>query len=343
MTEPLSLLYAAAVGLRGWLYDRSVLPARLLPVPVISVGNLSAGGTGKTPMVAMVARILAGLDARPVIVSRGYGGAHRSGPRVVSEGSGPLATALEAGDEPVMLAGLLPGVPIIISRRRREGGELAVSRFKAGCVVLDDGFQHRALARDLDLLLVDAHDAFGNGRMLPWGPLRERLPAMRRAGAIVMTRCDRFLPASLETIAGHAARFCPAAPIFHARTRPVALVDVASGTTMPPVRLRGTRTACFAGIARPERFFQDVEAAGAIVTARLPFPDHHRFSDAEAATISAAASSSKADLLLTTEKDAARLSGTPAARRLEGLHALRVQTVVDEQEAFASLLAGTLS
>jgi tetraacyldisaccharide 4'-kinase len=210
-------------------------------------------------------------------------------------------------------------------------------------VVLDDAFQHRALARDLDLLLLDGIDPFGNGRLLPAGPLREPVAAMARCGAIAITRSDRAGAAARDAIAGAAARYCPTAPVFHARTHPVALIDVAAGAGAPLARLEGARVVCFAGIAHPDRFFQDVAQAGADLARVFAFPDHHRFSVSELDAIAAAASRASADLILTTQKDVARLWGLREMARLPRLHALQVATMVEEHDAFASLLEGAVS
>ncbi|HEY3177003.1 MAG TPA: tetraacyldisaccharide 4'-kinase [Candidatus Polarisedimenticolia bacterium] len=339
----LSPVYAAAVAARGRLYDGGWLAVARLDVPVISVGNLTAGGSGKSPMVELIARILAQRGHAPAVVSRGYGGSHSGRATVVSDGRGPLVDAGVAGDEPVMLATALTGVPVIVSRRRRNGGELAVARYRSRCVVLDDAFQHRALARDLDLLLLDGAEPFGNGRLLPAGPLREPVSAMARAGAIVITRADRAGSSSRDAIARAAERHCPAAPIFEARTEPAALIDLASGEALPVSRLAGARVVCFAGIARPDRFFEDAARAGAEVAAAFPFPDHHRFGAADLDAIAAAASRLGADLILTTQKDAARLDGPAAAGRLPRLHALRVATTIDEHDSFASLVESAAS
>ncbi|HET9481551.1 MAG TPA: tetraacyldisaccharide 4'-kinase, partial [Candidatus Polarisedimenticolia bacterium] len=222
-------IYAAAVRLRGALYDRGWIAAHRLGVPVISVGNLSAGGSGKSPMVALVAGHLARAGFRPAVISRGYGGRHAGPATVVSSGSGPLVGADVAGDEPVMLARMLPELPIVVAHRRRGGGALAIARLGARCLVLDDGFQHRSLARDLDLVLLDARQGFGNGRLLPAGPLREPPSALSRAGALILTRCDRAVPAAVEALAAAAVRHSPGSELFHARSKPVGLVDAASG------------------------------------------------------------------------------------------------------------------
>jgi tetraacyldisaccharide 4'-kinase len=340
---PLTPLYAAMVAARARLYDGGWLKVSRLAVPVISVGNLTVGGSGKSPMVDLIARLLSGRGRAPAVVSRGYGGTRPGRATVVSAGNGPLVDARVAGDEPVMLAAALEGIPVIVARRKLDGAELAVSQYGARCVVLDDAFQHRALARDLDLLLLDGIEPFGNGQLLPAGPLREPVSAMARCGAIVITCSDRANVAARNAIAQAAARYCPAAPVFHAMTHPVALLDVTAGAGIPLARLEGARVVCFAGIAHPDRFFQDVARAGADLSDAFAFPDHHRFGVADVDAIAAAASRASADFILTTQKDVARLWGLPEMGRLPRLHALRVATVVEERDAFAELLEGAVS
>ena len=334
----LSALYTGAVALRGKMFDRGWLRVRSLRVPVISIGNLTAGGSGKSPMTAWIARTLSGAGRRPVVVSRGYWGSHTGPATVVSEGSGPLVSADVGGDEPVMLAGMLEEIPVIVSRSRVEGGTLAVSKFSAGCVVLDDGFQHRSLHRDLDLLLISGPDPFGNGRLLPAGPLREPLGSMARADAVIITRTDRAGRAQLDAIGETAGRFCPGAPVLHSRSVPVGLFNPESGETSPVAELAGRRVVCFAGIAQPDVFFDDIASAGAEIVTTLPFADHHRFSGADRETIDAAASG-RADLILTTEKDLARLEPPYPAT----LRTLRIETPVEEKEIIMSLFERAFS
>ncbi len=323
--------------MRNSLYDRGWIKVHRLEVPVVSVGNLTMGGTGKSPMASLISRMLADRGARPAVVSRGYFGSHAGRATVVSDGREVKTDASVAGDEPVMLAGQLTdkerGVPVIVSRRRLDGGRLAVSDFGARCLVLDDGYQHRSLARDLDLLLLDGADPFGNGRMLPAGRLREPLTSMARAGALVITQADRMGREAGE-VRQAARRHCPGAPLFHARMRPASLVEAASGRAGSLAHLRGAKIFCFAGIAHPDRFFADTEAAGAAVVGTVAFPDHHPYSTGDLEKVTAAAARARADLLLTTEKDAARLG----PRRPQGLYALRIEAAVDEEDSFADLL-----
>lgn len=333
----LTPLYAGPVALRRRLYDAGWLKATRLPVPVISVGNLTTGGSGKSPAVAMIAELLLSRGRRPAIVSRGYRGSHRGPATVVSSGEGPLMEASVAGDEPVMLAAALRGVPVIVSRRRRDGGALAVERFGADCVILDDGFQHRALARDLDLLLVSGGHPFGNGRLLPAGPLREPISAMSRAGALMLTGGGAAGDRAVEPFRLAAARYCPLTPVFSARLRPVGLVEAATGRSLPLGELAGKAAVCFAGIAFPQRFFDTVAGCGARVAGAHPFPDHHAFSRGDLEAIRASAARAGATWILATEKDLARMSAADRSR-LPGLHALRVTMQVEEAAAFAGLL-----
>lgn len=372
LLAPLSAVYQASVAARAELYRLGWLSAETAPVPVISIGNLVAGGTGKTPFTALSSRILQDAGCRPVIVSRGYRGRRREDPLVVSGGEGLLrgVTAAEAGDEPVMLAMRSPDIPVVVARRRAEGARLAVTRFAAGCIVLDDGFQHLGLRRDLDLVLLDAEHPLDNGRLLPSGMLREPPSALGRAGALVFTR-QRGSDAGAG--AGDAASVSnggsapsralsggetfdgwvrAGTPRFHATMEPTRILDAKEiGPGDSPDReprtaswLAGKRVLAFAGIARPRRFAQDIGRLGGEVVAFLGYDDHHVYSRRDAAEILDQVKKLKPDLLITTEKDVARLEGSPEAAPLfgGGLLFLRVEPRLPEAEdrAFRDLLAG---
>jgi len=338
---PLAWLYGSVVEARRCLYDAGWLRARALDVPVISIGNLTIGGSGKSPMTAHVADILHRAGLRPAVISRGYRGSHRGPATIVSSGKGPVAAASVAGDEPVMLARMLEGVPVIVSRRREDGATLAVQQMGARCVVLDDGFQHRALHRNLDILLLDSQEPPDAGRLLPAGRLREPLRAMGRAGAIVIMMRTGAAQArgEEEAILAACARHAPRALVFHALARPADVVEAVPGRALPIETLRGVHAACFAGIAHPDRFFEDAETCGARVVARLPFGDHHPYDQADIDRIAGEASRAQADLILTTMKDLARLD--PGA--LPGLHALRQRVTVEEEERFAAVVCEAAS
>jgi tetraacyldisaccharide 4'-kinase len=326
---PLAWAYGAAVRARNRRYDRPGASQRA-PIPVLSIGNLAAGGTGKTPMVAWLVRRLQAEGRRPAIVTRGYGGRAGKGPLLVSSGDGPLAGPDVCGDEPVLLARALPGV-LVIAGSDRVGGAAAAAVEGADVVVLDDGFQHRRLARDLDLVLVDGTEPFGNGRLLPAGPLREPLPALRRASAILATRC---LPgADVSAIVAAVAPCAPGVPILRAGHRRNGFV-AASGE---PAGKPG-RALAFCGIGNPVHFLRDLEEEGVEVAAARAFPDHHPYLEREMHGLAKLAARHDA-VLVTTEKDLVRL---PAGTEIPVL-ALRIEATVHDQEPLLALVRKALS
>ena len=297
--------YGGAVALRAGLYQRGLLQRRRLSCRVVSVGNLTVGGTGKTPLAMDLALRLQRLGRRVCVVSRGYRGQAEKRGAVVSDGHRILASAAVAGDEPVLMARRLAGVPVLVGRDRWASGRCAEQRFGAEVLVLDDGFQHLRLARDLNLLLLDAGAPLGNGRLLPAGPLREPPSAARRADALV---CIHRWPS-----AGAAPAVMPAAgrPVLDVTLRPfLDRVLDANGPpsgSRPAVDLAGRRVMAFSGIAGNRRFFEAVAAMGATVVGDMGFADHHRYRAGDRVRIAAAARRTGADCLVTTAKDQARL------------------------------------
>jgi len=312
---PLAGLYRVAVGWRNRRYDRPGASERA-GIPVISVGNLTVGGTGKTPLVAWLTRHLLGLGRRPAVVSRGYGGRAGRGPLLVSRGEGPLRPASDCGDEPWLLARTLAGALVVVGVDRVAGAQLA-RREGADVVLLDDGFQHRRLARDLDIVLLDADDPFGGGRLLPAGLLREPPDSLRRADLILVTRDPT--PELLRSIQAETRRHNVAAPLLRAGHRTVGFFDGAGRPLPGPARAVG-----FCGIGNPDRFRADLEASGLELVGFVPFSDHHVYSTAELSDLARRARDGDADLV-TTEKDLARLGGAvdspdgfePAVLRIE--------------------------
>jgi len=309
--------WAALLQARARRYADGRWKSERLTRPTISVGNLTLGGAGKTPVVALLASKLSELGMRPAVLSRGYG-RRGTAPVVVSRGSGPLVGPDEAGDEPVELAGLLPGVPIVVARQRAEAARLAAD-LGAGVFVLDDGFQHLAVQRDLDLLLLDAKDPFGGGHFPPRGRLREGLAALSRADAILFTRADEPPdPSALATV----SRWSPGAPVFHARIRPAGLFD----ETGEPVSPSSAVGVC--GVARPKTFLDALGQAGIAVSELLVFRDHQRYGDGELAQISRVARRAGAGWVVTTGKDAVKLRG----RTDRPLAVLRLKVEIVELE-----------
>ena len=308
----LSTVYGGAMALRAGLYRRGVVPARRLSCPVVSVGNLTLGGTGKTPMVVYLAERLRASGLRPAVVSRGYGGRMQGPGGVVSDGRRLLVPPVAAGDEPWMIAHRLPGVPVVVGGNRYRAGRLAQQIFSPDLVLLDDGFQHLRLQRDLDLLLLDAGAPLGNGRIFPRGVLREPPSAAARADALVFTRTGGAPADDLLT----RRRCFQGKPVCRAVHVPcVRRIVPPSGGGVPAARVEANadllkkRVFAFSGIARNEAFVASIRSLGGQMVAFRGFADHHRYRAQERLELDAAAHRAGVDLVVTTEKDFARLGG----------------------------------
>ena len=323
----LSYAYSWAHALRLQAYHKRWAAVRRLPCRVLSIGNLTLGGTGKTPVVELVAGLLHQEGVRVCVLSRGYGGRAQSGITVVSDGQKCLVPPEVAGDEPVLLAEHLVSLPVIVGKDRYAAGMLAVERFGADAIVLDDGFQHVQLARDLDILLLDAMRPFGNGRLFPRGELRDRPAAIARADAVVMTRWESDATPSLL-----ATQLRPSdLPLFRSRHTPQDLRVLADGDILPLASLKGQRVVAFCGIGTPPHFRLTLQRLGADIAAFVAFPDHHPYMRSEIEQLVMAAKQHRVDILVTTEKDGVRL------RRLLPLAGqvweLRIRATIVEQEA----------
>lgn len=332
LTEPLltaaEVVYAGAIELRNRRYERRGATRRAR-IPVVSIGNLVVGGTGKTPLVAWLAECLRDAGRQPGVVSRGYGGEAGRGPLVVSRGAGPLVPAQRCGDEPWFLASTLVGVPVVVGSNRFAGAEVC-GDLGADVAILDDGFQHRRLHRDLDLVLLRRDEPFGNGRLLPAGPLREPPRALARADIVVLTRCS----AGENCGSAEAAvrNFNRAAPIVRAGHRALGFVDVSGAPKPPPAR-----AVAFCGIGDPERFRDDLEAAGLTIVAFRPARDHHPYSSAELSELRRIARHHGCGLV-TTEKDLVRIASVDSGDPEVSLVALRIVAEVhDPGPLFVSL------
>ena len=275
--NPLSAIYGSVVGARNALYDRGVLRARRLDGPVVSVGNLSAGGSGKTPFVLLLGELLKARGIRFDVLSRGYGRQSR-GVRLVDPGGLPQ----EFGDEPLLMARKLQ-VPVVVGEDRYQAGLLAESKFGAQLHLLDDGFQHRALARDFDIVLVTPQDV--NDRLLPAGRLREPLRSLRRADVIVFA-------------SGASAESFPLDGKLVWRVR---------RGIVPPTKSVPQRPVVFCGIARPQNFVLQLRAANIEPAAEAFYRDHHAYTEKDVRELLALKQGSEADGFLTTEKDAVNL------------------------------------
>jgi len=300
--------YRGLLGARDWLYARGVLRSRALGVPVVSVGNLTVGGTGKTPAVELAVRTLIDLGHRPAVVSRGYG-RRGGGIQIVADATSIHLDAEEGGDEPFLLARRLPGVPVVVGAHRYEAARRATDRFGVSVIVLDDGFQHRTLVKDLEIVMARAHAPWGNGRLLPGGPLREPLAALARAHLIVVTGARR--PADVGEVAADARAHAPDVPVIAARHVPTECWEAGTSRRLAADALRGLKLFAFAGIGSPDGFRQTLEETGAVEAGFARFADHHRYTVEELTDLERHASAASAVGLVTTEKDWARLRGLP--------------------------------
>lgn len=304
---PLAAAYKFASITRSACYRHRLLRARNLNQPVISVGNLTVGGTGKTPLVAMLATLMLKRGLTPAILTRGYH--RRRGKRLIALAPSPsrFPNPRETGDEPAMLARLLPEVPIVIGASRYEAGLYAEETFRVGVHLLDDGFQHLQLARILDVVALDVTQDFSDCAILPAGRLREPVSALGRAQVIVVTRVELGDGSRLEQAV---RRINSSAHVLRSRIKLAALSHIVSGERVPAAALDRTPIYAFCAIGNPRAFFRDLERWGFRVNGRRAFPDHHVYTRADTALIAREAAALNASALITTEKD---LMNLPAA------------------------------
>ena len=311
--KALSLVFAAVVGARYLLYRIGILRRFPLGVQVISIGNVTAGGTGKTPVTEIFARTLAAEGRKVAILSRGYRRKEApwwmrmftqvvTPPLVVSDGRRVLRDSAEGGDEPYMLASNLPGVAVVVDRDRVKAGRYAVKRLGCDTIILDDGFQYQKLKHSIEVVLVDATNPFGNGNMLPRGILREPARNLGRADIIFLTKCRGDVSAVREEI----RRYNRTAEIVECTHAPKSLKDVWSREEFPLSWLEGKTVCTLSGIASPKGFENSLRRLGAKVVWCERYADHHRYDSSEVLYALNRTADMGADALVTTEKDAVR-------------------------------------
>ncbi|MGA0039142.1 MAG: tetraacyldisaccharide 4'-kinase [Pirellulales bacterium] len=314
-----SVPYGAAVIMRNLLYDTQLLKATAADVPVICVGNLTLGGTGKTPLVAWLARLLLEFNTRPAIVSRGY-----------------AASAGSVSDEAAELAMLLPGVGHVANRDRVAGVKEAIDQHAARIAILDDGFQHRRLARTLDLVAVDATDPFGCGHLFPRGLLREPLSGWRRADAVILTRSSSVDAARRATIKANVLRRAVTKrPVWAETTHAPRCLRTAEGRTSPLTMLTGTRVAIVSGIGNPHAFRNTVASTGCVITSETILPDHHHYKNSDLAQLGRAARTTAAELIVTTVKDLVKIRET----EVHGVPIMALEIAIEFLQGEADLRA----
>lgn len=315
---------------RNRLYDKGVFDSFDLGAKTISVGNITTGGTGKTPLVAYIAKYLIGTGEIVCILTRGYG---RSDPKkriLVSDGQGILATPEEAGDEPFELAKKLNGKAIIIADADRvSAGEWAMREFGVTRFMLDDGFQHRRVKRDLDIVCIDATNPFWGGAMLPAGRLREPLANLARADVIVITRSD--LVDDISNLKSEIADLAPEARIFTAQNRSQ-IVDLKTGSE---VSASEKAVLAFCGLGNPDGFFKQVALVGIEVLSSRPYRDHYRYTESDIHDLENEARRVGAECLLTTAKDAVKLSNFKIQMPVL---IMEINVEIDNAAAFSAML-----
>lgn len=337
-----ALALAYRVGLEAYLlpYGLGVRRRARLPVPVVCVGNLTSGGTGKTPMTQLVCETLQAAGIRPAVLSRGYRGEHEHGAAVVATPERIEMSAAQAGDEAHLLASLLPGVPVLAGKDRRVTGRLACERFAPGAVVLDDGMQFYQLHRDLDIVLIDARRPFHNGWTLPRGLLREPPSHLRRAGLVVMTHADRIAPKERDALACRLQSLAPRAAHVRAWYRAAGLRSLAGPRALQPAEwLAGRRVATFCALASPQGFEEQVLREGAQIVHAERLPDHATATLRDLERLIEIACAGGAEAVVVSEKDAAKLP--PLGRPIPFL-SLAVRHVVDKPDTFRDVLLRAL-
>ena len=303
LLTPLSYIYTVVLKTRGWLYDCGLLKQKRLPCTVISVGNIVAGGTGKTPAVIWIAKYLQSEGFQVGVLLRGYRREGHDSVSIVSDGKGVLTPVTESGDEAGLIACKLPGVPVVVGSDRYAAGLEVIQLWghTKGVLILDDGFQRRQLARDLDILTIDSTQPFGTGKLLPAGTLRQSKAAMRRTDVLLLTRTD------LVTESVNLERFVDGKQIFQTYHQPARLYQLSTGEERALGLLKGQCLLAVCGIGNPEAFIGTLRQFEPKTVELLAFPDHHRYSLADLNDIGTRAREIGADIVLTTEKDAQKL------------------------------------
>lgn len=345
---PLSAIYSVATRARLTAYRRGWFSVSTLAAPVISVGNLTTGGTGKTPLVDWVCRVLAAQRAhgasedperitpngkRVCVLTRGYGRPNSHSQVVVSNGTAILADEREAGDEPFLLAKNLVGIAAVIANPNRvAAAEWAIENFKSEVFVLDDGFQHLRLARDLDIVTIDATSPFGGGHLLPHGRLREPLAGLSRADCVVITRTEQV--GDWATIKEFVGRVAPTVPVFSSRmlTSGIRLLD---SERVDSEKLLSQPLGAFCGVGNAESFFNHLRREGYSPAFTRAFADHHNYNQSDVDSLVEQAKSSGAKALITTAKDAIKLTSL----NLEvPCYVLEIQIAIDEDDSLSKMV-----
>jgi tetraacyldisaccharide 4'-kinase len=322
----LSLFYGGVIWVRVFLYTSGLLKPKRLPCRVISVGNITVGGTGKTPLVMALARGLMERGIPVAILSRGYKRKRRSR-TLVSDGHSILLSPDESGDEPYLMAGSLKGIPILVGKDRFVNGRTAFLQFGVHALLLDDGYQHLQLYRDLNILLIDSSIGFGDCHLLPRGLLREPLSYLRRADLFLLTKVEHT--EECQRVEEKLREIHPFSPIFHSHYEPLGLIGP-KGEQEDLLSLRGKRALVISGIANPSYFSSLLKKCGMEIVKEAIFPDHHLYTEEDLASLEKQGSG--ADWFVTTEKDMVKMLKLNIGHL--PIRALRIGIRIWEEETF---------
>jgi tetraacyldisaccharide 4'-kinase len=322
----LSLPYGGAVRARSLFYSLGLLKTKTLPCPVISIGNITVGGTGKTPLVMALAKGLMEKGISVGILSRGYKGKRISKP-VVSDGKAIFLSPEESGDEAFLMASACQGIPVLVGKDRFTNGRVALQRFGVRGLLLDDGYQHLALYRNINILLIDSHIGFGDHTLLPRGILREPLSHLRRADLFLLTKVEN--PQTVQALERKIHKIHPSSQVFHSHYEPVSLVSP-NGDEEDLNSLKESKILALSGIANPVYFFSMLRRCGAEIVGEAVFPDHHSYTREDLSSVEQ--KSKRADCIVTTEKDMVKLKELDIHQL--PIRALRVKVKIWEEEEF---------
>ncbi len=322
----LSLPYGGAVRARSLFYSLGLLKTKTLPCPVISIGNITVGGTGKTPLVMALAKGLMERETSVAILSRGYKGKRISKP-VVTDGRVILLSPEEAGDEPFLMARACHGVPVLVGKDRFTNGRIALHEFNVKGLLLDDGYQHLSLHRNVNILLIDSHVGFGDHTLLPRGILREPLSHLRRADIFLLTKAENLQ--TVQPLEKEIHQILPSSPVFHSHYEPMSLIGP-NDAEEELDSLKGKKVLALSGIANPVYFSSMLRKCGAEIIGETIFPDHHSYTPEDLSFIKE--KSKRVDCIVTTEKDMVKLNQLDIHRL--PIRALRVKVKIWEEEEF---------
>lgn len=314
LLTPLKWFYGTIIRLRNFCYDSRLFKQAKLPCTVISIGNIVVGGTGKTPAVASIAKLLQETGFRVAILLRGYGRKSSEKISIVSDGEKCLCTRVESGDEAYLLAQQLNGIPIIVGKNRFDTGEIAYDQFNCDIILLDDGYQHRKLARDIDIITIDATQPYGTGSLLPVGTLREPISSLKRTDIILLTRVD-VSNTPIDDLRNEINQRVLNTPILESIHQPTSLYDLGNHNTAAnnthTIQLKdlgGKRILAVCGIGNPDAFKNTLQTFNPEFIELLAFPDHHNYTDSDIENIIQQSKYVNAEWVVTTQKDEDKLS-----------------------------------